>query len=151
MTTELKRGKMKEKIEAFIKEINDELNPVACIKLTRNRIATSCLLSFDIELCPTTYLMPDQCVVTSKLQQLIYQMGLKHFQQEVKFNNTGRCCHFLINNPCTQCHNCNNKIIQQDLLDKTYEITVGCSLLTKTQWNEGLVNSQQANCPKIKK
>lgn len=46
------------------------------------------------------------------------------------------------------CCKCSNKMTQPNLFDKSQEL-VGCSLLTKTQWDNGMNNGIQTKCPLI--
>ena len=49
--------------------------------------------------------------------------------------------------PCLECQ---NRMLQPDLFSKEYEEIVGCNLLSKTKWDEGLTDVNkgfQLNCP----
>jgi len=47
------------------------------------------------------------------------------------------------------CCKCTNKMTQPNLFDTSQEL-VGCSLLTKKQWENGMKNGNQTNCPLLK-
>jgi len=48
------------------------------------------------------------------------------------------------------CWKCSNKMVQLDMIDKRYSEVVGCKKLTEKQWEQGLKDNKQTNCPIIK-
>ena len=47
------------------------------------------------------------------------------------------------------CWECSNKMVQIDM-DEQYSEVIGCKKLTQKQWEQGLKDNKQTNCPIIK-
>ena len=45
------------------------------------------------------------------------------------------------------CWKCDDKMVQPDMVDDRCTQVVGCKRLTKTQWEDGMKNGNQTNCP----
>ena len=49
--------------------------------------------------------------------------------------------------PVAPCHECSNKMVQPDLLDPKCDHIAGCKRMSKQEWQKGLVDDLQSNCP----
>lgn len=47
------------------------------------------------------------------------------------------------------CWECPNKMVQIDM-DEQYSEVIGCKKLTQKQWEQGLKDNKQTNCPILK-